>query len=144
MPEKIYKKYIVENGLTQKVKSKIESSKDAFHHLQGVLSNLQHEEFWILLLNRANVVIAKHQISKGGVSGTVIDNKIIFKLAIQNVCSSIILFHNHPSGNLQPSESDIRLTKKIKSGGALIDVKVLDHIIISDRKYYSFADDGII
>ncbi|NQY09799.1 MAG: DNA repair protein RadC [Flavobacteriales bacterium] len=125
-------------------KKKIQSSRDAFNHLQGVMTGLQHEEFWLLLLNRGNKVVAKHIVSRGGISGTVIDNKIIFKLALQHTASSIILCHNHPSGNVQPSQADVNLTKKIKAGGEMMDIKVLDHIIISERKYYSFADEGII
>ena len=105
--------------------------------------DLNHEEFWIILLNRANKVISKEQISTGGVSGTVVDAKIVFRKALETaLASSIILCHNHPSGNTQPSQADFDLTKKLKEAGATLDVLVLDHLIIAESGYYSFADEG--
>lgn len=123
---------------------KITSSKDAFLVLQPHLMDIPHEEFWILLLNRANRVIKPVQISRGGVAGTVADPKIIFKQALDQLASAIILAHNHPSGNLQPSQADIQLTKKLVEAGKWLDLPVLDHLILSDYTYYSFGDDGKI
>ena len=95
-----------------------------------------------MLLNRAHLLIKKKRISEGGVSGTVADPKIIFKLALEELASGIILVHNHPSGNLNPSQSDIDLTKKIKDAGKTLEIQLLDHLIIAGKKYYSFADEG--
>ena len=106
--------------------------------------DLPHEEFHILLLNRSNTVIRKEFVSRGGVSGTVVDQKIIFKIALEHLASSIILCHNHPSGNLKPSDQDILLTKKLKEAGFLLEIPILDHLIITDSGYFSFADEGII
>jgi len=125
-------------------KPKITSSRDVFDHLKADLLDLPHEEFWILLLNRANRVTKKHQISSGGVAGTVADPKIIFKLAVESLASGIILAHNHPSGNLTPSQADIDLTRKLKDAGKLLDIQVLDHIIIAGKNYYSFADESML
>lgn len=122
----------------------IKSSKDVFEEVIGVMSDLPHEEFWILFLDRRNAVIKKSNVSKGGVSGTVADAKIIFKEAMQLLASAIILCHNHPSGNLKPSDADIQLTKKMKEIGNLVDVPVLDHLIITDKSYFSFGDEGLI
>jgi len=123
---------------------KIGSSHDAFQHLQADFKDLNHEEFWMLLLNRANHVKSKHLISKGGQSGTVADPKIIFKTALENQAAYIILAHNHPSGNLKPSNEDIKLTKKMVEAGKFLDLLVVDHLIITDRSYYSFCDEGLI
>lgn len=125
-------------------KPKISGSKDVFEILKADLQDLPHEEFWVLLLNRANRVIKKCQISQGGVAGTVADPKIIFKLALAELASGIILAHNHPSGNLSASQADIDLTKKLKEGGKLLEIQVLDHIILAGQKYFSFADEGMI
>lgn len=125
-------------------KVQITSSKIAYQLFNALLSDLPHEEFWILFLNRNNRVIQKSCISKGGVSGTVVDVRLILKPAIECLASGIILGHNHPSGNLKPSQEDIQLTQKVKQAAKLIDISVLDHLIIGDRKYYSFADEGII
>ncbi len=102
-----------------------------------------HEEFWILLLNRANEILRPVQISTGGVSGTVADPKLIFKQAIEHLASAMILFHNHPSGNLTPSQADKDLTRKLKDAGRLLDIPVLDHLIFTDKAYLSFADEGL-
>lgn len=125
-------------------KPKIGGSADAFEILKADLLDIPHEAFWILLLNRANRVIKKHQISQGGVAGTVADPKIIFKVAVEELASGIILAHNHPSGNLTASQADIDLTKKLKESGKLLDIQVLDHIIIAGKKYFSFADEGLL
>ncbi|MEO5603646.1 MAG: DNA repair protein RadC [Cyclobacteriaceae bacterium] len=125
-------------------KPRITGSRDVFEILKAHLLDIPHEEFWILLLNRANRVIKKHQISQGGVSGTVADPKIIFKVALGELASGIILAHNHPSGNLTASQADIELTKKLKEAGKLLEIQVLDHVIIAGQKYYSFADEGIL
>ena len=125
-------------------KPKIGGSADAFQILKADLLDIPHEAFWIILLNRAHRVIKKHQISQGGVAGTVADPKIIFKIAVEELASGIILAHNHPSGNLTASQADIDLTKKLKESGKLLDIQVLDHIIIAGKKYFSFADEGLL
>lgn len=122
----------------------ITSSKIAYEIISDVLSDLPHEEFWVLYLNRKNEVIKKENISKGGVTGTVADGKIIFKTAINNLASAIILCHNHPSGNLKPSNEDIKLTKKLKEIGLLMDTPVIDHIIVGNNNYFSFADENLL
>jgi DNA repair protein RadC len=125
-------------------KIKISSSADAYNEIRKYLEDLQFEEFWVLLLNRANCVLKAERISSGGVSGTVADPKIIFNKALEILASSVILCHNHPSGNLNPSEADIQLTKKLKEAGKFLEIPVLDHIIYTDNGYYSFADEGIL
>jgi DNA repair protein RadC len=125
-------------------KPKITSSRDAYEILKRDLLDIQHEEFWVLLLNRANRLIRKHQVSQGGVSGTVADPKIIFKSALEELASGIILAHNHPSGNLTASQADIDLTRKLKDAGKLLEIQVLDHVIVAGQKYYSFADEGML
>jgi DNA repair protein RadC len=125
-------------------KEKITSSKEAARIFLDMLDDISHEEFWVLLLNRANKVISKVSISRGGLSGTVVDTRMIFKTAIENLASSIILCHNHPSGSIEPSEADIKITKKIKEAGALLEIAVLDHIIVAGKSFYSFADEGIL
>lgn len=105
------------------------------------LVDLAHEELWVLLLNRANFVIGKQFISKGGQAGTVVDPKIIFKAAIEQNAASVILVHNHPSGNLKPSPSDIEITKKMMKAGLLLEITVLDHLIVNNRSFISFADE---
>lgn len=125
-------------------KPKISTSNDAFKLLNPKLNDLPHEEFWILLLNRANAVVKMECISKGGISGTVVDARLILKPAIEMLASGIILCHNHPSGQLKPSEQDISLTKKIKESARLMDINLLDHIIIGDQEYLSFADEGML
>lgn len=125
-------------------KEKITSSKDVFELFQSIMEDYKYESFWILLLNRANKIIKKTQVSDGGVSGTIADPKRIFKLSLENDASGIILCHNHPSGNIKPSEADIKLTKKIQKGGELLEINVLDHIIIGEENYFSFADENIL
>ena len=125
-------------------KEKITNSNDVFELFQSIMEDYKYESFWVLLLNRANKIIKKTQISDGGVSGTVADPKRIFKISLENDASGIILCHNHPSGNIKPSEADIKLPKKIKEGGVLLDINVLDHIIIGDENYFSFADQNML
>lgn len=123
---------------------KVSTSHDTATIFKPLLSDLPHEEFWILLLNRNNLVIDKVMISQGGLSGTIIDVRIILKTALDKLASSIILCHNHPSGNLMPSEADKEITRKIKEAGKHMDIPVLDHVIIANDDYFSFADEGLI
>ncbi|AKD54542.1 RadC family protein [Spirosoma radiotolerans] len=125
-------------------RAKVTCSRDAYNEMIPHLIDKPHEEFWILLMNRANEIMRPVLISTGGVSGTVADPKLIFKQAIEHLASSMILFHNHPSGNLLPSQADKDLTKKLKEAGRLLDIPVLDHLIFTDKAYYSFADEGIL
>jgi DNA repair protein RadC len=127
-----------------KERDKITSSRDAFEILQPRLGDLKHEEFWIVLLNRANKVTAIERISEGGLTGTVADPRRIFNNALKAEATSIILSHNHPSGNIQPSTMDIELTKKLKKAGEVLDISVYDHLIIGENNYYSFADEGML
>jgi DNA repair protein RadC len=126
------------------IKKTITCSRDAFEIMQSTLADLNYEEFWILLVNRANQVIRKLNISEGGFAGTVADPKKIFKLALENSASGIILCHNHPSGSLKPSDADIQLTRKLKEVGLHLDLPILDHLIIGEEKYLSFADEGLL
>ncbi len=123
---------------------KITCSNDVCKLFQPILGDLPHEEFWVLLLNRSNKVIAKNKVSQGGLSGTVIDVRLILKSAIDHLASSIILCHNHPSGNVQPSDADSKVTKKMSEAGRIMDIPVLDHIIVTDSSYFSYADEGMI
>jgi len=127
-----------------KEKPKIASSQEAYELLKSVLLDLHHEEFWVIMLNRANRLIRMKRVSSGGISGTVADVKVIFKEAIEQLASGLILAHNHPSGNRNPSEQDVRLTKKLKESGLLLDIPVLDHIIFTENNYYSFADEAML
>ena len=123
-------------------RTQIKGARDAYEYILPELIDLSHEEFWIILLNRANHIINKLSISHGGVSGTVVDAKTVFKPAIDKLASGIILVHNHPSGNLQPSPQDVELTKKLKKAGEVLDVTVIDHIIVANAGFYSFAEEG--
>lgn len=123
---------------------KITSSSDAFQLLHGDLMDLTHEEFWLIFLKRNNDVIKKEMLSKGGQSGTVVDSKIIFKRALEESATGLILAHNHPSGNLKPSHEDVQLTKRIVSAGRILEIAILDHLIITNESFFSFADDGLI
>lgn len=124
--------------------TQIKCSKNVADIFGPILSDLVHEEFWILFLNRSNKVINRMKLSQGGISGTVTDVRIIMKKAIEYLASGIIVCHNHPSGNLNPSDSDSKITQKIKEAGILMDIQLLDHIIIADKDYFSFADNGLI
>ena len=122
---------------------KITSSKVVFEIMQPIIGELPHEEFWVLYLNNSNKVIHKSQLSKGGITGTVVDSRIIFKTALEYNATSLILTHNHPSGKLLASDADKEVTKKLKLAGQQMDIFVLDHIIITENGYYSFNDNGI-
>ncbi len=125
-------------------KLKIQSSANIHNLMSEHFADLAHEEFWVIFLNRGNFIIDKKCVSKGGISGTVVDIRIILKQAIESLASSIILCHNHPSGNLKPSNEDILLTKKCKEAALLMDIKLLDHLIFHENKYYSFCDEGML
>lgn len=125
-------------------KPQVQSSRDAFDAIAGQLHDLAHEEFWILCLNRANRILSRDKISSGGVSGTVVDAKMVFRKALDMGASAIILAHNHPSGTRQPSQADIELTRKLVQAGKSLDLQVLDHLIITNDGYYSFADEGML
>jgi DNA repair protein RadC len=125
-------------------KPKITCSEDAYQLMVAHLLDLPHEEFWILMLNKANLVLKKEQISMGGVSGTIADPKIIFRRTIEEGATGIILVHNHPSGNVKPSQADISLTQRMREGGQFLDIAVLDHLIFTNESYFSFADEGLI
>lgn len=125
-------------------KNKITGSEDAAEFFQPILGDLNHEEFWVMLLNRGNVIIDSFMVSQGGISGTVIDVRIILKKALEKMASSLILCHNHPSGTMRASNSDIQITKKIKESAEIMDIIILDHIIIGQNKYISFADEGML
>lgn len=122
----------------------IKSSNDAYEILYADLSDKYHEEFWILLMDRANQLIRKVNISEGGVSGTVADPKKIFRIALTNNSSGIILAHNHPSNNVKPSDNDIKLTKSMVAAGKSLEIQILDHIIVGSDNYFSFADESLI
>lgn len=123
-------------------KIKITSSLIAYQLLQKKLSDLPHEEFWVLLLNRANQVVKEQYLSKGGISGTVVDVRLICRAAIEQGASGVVIGHNHPSGQILPSEQDRQITKKLREALKMFDISLLDHIIVGDQKYYSFSDEG--
>jgi len=120
------------------------SSQNVFEYFHSKLADLPHEEFWILMLNRANKLIDEKRISEGGIAGTVVDTKKLFKMAMERQASYIILCHNHPSGNRNPSSEDVMLTKKMRDAGRILDINVSDHIIVAGNSYYSFADEGML
>lgn len=125
-----------------KDRPKITCSRDSYHVIAPLLMDLPHEEFWILLLNRANKVLDRKMVSLGGTTGTVVDTKVVFKKAIDGQAVYLVLAHNHPSGNIFPSPQDLELTKKLVEAGKILSIKILDHLIIGDKGYYSFADEG--
>lgn len=125
-------------------KTKITSSKDVFNLMQPVIGDIEHEEFWVLFLNNSNKVLAKSQVSKGGVTATIVDVRLLFKRALELATVGLIVCHNHPSGKLQPSNADKQLTQKIKQAGNTLDIKLLDHLIITEKAYFSFADEGLL
>jgi DNA repair protein RadC len=131
-----------DNQISSKVK--ITQSKIAFDLMKGSFHDLKHEEFHVLFLNNSNVVLDQKCISKGGITATIADGRIIFKEAILLNSTALILAHNHPSGNVKPSEADINLTKNLKEFGKCVDISILDHIIIADNLYFSFVDNGMI
>lgn len=122
----------------------ITCSRDAYEVIYTVLDDLNHEQFWVILLNRSNKVLDKIRIGQGGVSAVVVDPKIVFKEAINRLATGIILVHNHPSGNLKPSKADIDLTRNIRQAGQFLDIQLFDHLIIAGGSYYSFADEGML
>ena len=122
---------------------KITSSKAVFEMMQPIIGELPHEEFWVLYLNNANKVIYKSQLSKGGITGTVVDIRLIFKMAFEQNATGLLLLHNHPSGKLIASEADLKITKRIKEAGQTLEIQVLDHLIITENGYLSFQDEGI-
>jgi DNA repair protein RadC len=132
------------DGMQQIEKIPVKSSKTVFHLFYPLLGDLEYEEFWLLMLNRANRVLGRFKVSQGGLSGTVIDTRIILKKALDNLASSIIVCHNHPSGNNEPSDADVRITEKLKKAAEMLEIKLLDHLIIADKSYFSFADEGLI
>ena len=123
-------------------RAKIQSAEDAVEIFQPLLGDLTHEEFWVLLLSRNNSIIGKHCVSKGGLTATVVDARTIFKLALEHTAASMILCHNHPSGNDKPSHEDLKLTKRLKQAGEMLDIAVLDHIIVTSHGFYSFANEN--
>lgn len=123
---------------------KITSSKAVFELMQPILGELPHEEFWVLCLNNSNKVIYKTQISKGGITETLVDIRLVFKHALEHYAVAIILVHNHPSGKLQPSDADLQMTKNVQQAGKLLEIPVLDHIIITEKSYFGFADAGLL
>jgi len=129
---------------TEVFKKNISDSQDAADFFSPLLGDLSHEEFWVMLLNRGNKIIDTFMISQGGISGTVIDVRLILKRALEKLASSIILCHNHPSGNLNASEEDKKITKKIKRAAKIMDIAVLDHLIICNNRYLSFSDEGML
>lgn len=125
-------------------KSKITSSLSVFELMQPIIGELQHEEFWIIYLNNSNKVIQKNQLSKGGITGTLVDVRLVLKNALEVGATGLIVAHNHPSGTLKPSEADKQITQKLKLAAQSIDIKVLDHLIVTEKAYFSFADDSIL
>ncbi len=125
-------------------KPQVRSSRDAYLCIAPAIADLPHEEFWLLLLNRANLVTAKERISSGGIAGTIVDPKVVFRRVLEHSASSVILAHNHPSGTLRPSDADISLTKKLVAAAESLDVQILDHLIVTEKSYYSFADEGLL
>ena len=123
---------------------KVTSSKVMYQEMYPIIGELAHEEFWVVYLNNSNKIIFKAQLSKGGITGTIVDVRLVFKIALEQNAVAIVLAHNHPSGKLQASEADIQVTKKIKNAGLQLDIPVLDHIILTEHGYFSFADEGIL
>lgn len=125
-------------------KKKITSSVSVFELMQPIIGELEHEEFWIVYLNNSNKVIYKSQLSKGGITGTLVDVRLVLKQALEVGATGLILAHNHPSGTLRPSEADKQITKKLKNASESLDIKVLDHLIVTEKAYFSFADENLI
>ncbi|GAA4948843.1 DNA repair protein RadC [Algibacter agarivorans] len=125
-------------------KKKITSSISVFELMQPVIGELQHEEFWIIYMNNSNKVIQKNQLSKGGITGTLVDVRLVLKNALEVGATGLILAHNHPSGTLKPSEADKQITQKLKVASQSLDIKVLDHLIITEKAYFSFADESLL
>lgn len=126
----------------QDIKPRIQGSKDVFTLMHPIIGELPHEEFWVLYVNNSNTIITKHQISKGGLTATLVDIRILLKKALEAMSVAMIICHNHPSGKVHPSKADLVLTKKISKAAQILDIKLLDHIIITQKSYFSFADEG--
>jgi len=124
--------------------TRINGSKEVAEIFMPLLGDLAHEEFWVLLLNRNNKVIDKFMASQGGITGTVIDVRLIMKTALEKMATSMVLCHNHPSGGLTPSEADLQITRKLKEAGRILEIQVLDHLVVTQKSYYSFADEGVL
>lgn len=131
----------LEEGLKQE---KITSSRDVFDIMQPILGELAHEEFWILYLNNSNKVLYRQQLSKGGITGTLVDVRLVLKQALEVGAVTLILCHNHPSGTLQPSSADKNITKKLSNAASSLDIKILDHLIVTEKAYFSFADEQML
>jgi DNA repair protein RadC len=125
-------------------KNKITSSASVFELMQPIIGELQHEEFWIMYLNNSNKVIQKSQLSKGGITGTLVDVRLVLKNALEVGATGLVLAHNHPSGTLKPSEADKQITNKLKIAAESLDIKILDHLIITEKAYFSFADETLL
>ena len=123
---------------------RVTCSRDAYQVIAPMLADLYHEEFWVLMLNQANEVMDKSMVSSGGLTATIVDIRVFFRIALEGKAAGVIAVHNHPSGNLKPSQADITLTQKLVQGGKTIELPVLDHLIISEKGYYSFADEGLL
>lgn len=122
----------------------VKGSKDAANYLRPEIGDLSHEEFWVIFLNRQNKILDKQKLSQGGMTGTVIDVRLVMKLALEKHATSLIFGHNHPSGNLEPSDADRKITRQLKEAAALMDIPVIDHLIVTQSGYFSFADEGIL
>ena len=125
-------------------KTSISSARDSYNIFSQHLSDLRTEEFWAIFLNQKNQIVYKTQISKGGISGTLVDVRVLFRIALEHFATSIIVAHNHPSGSLKPSLEDIQITKNIKNAGEILNVTLLDHLIIGDNSFFSFAEEGLL
>ena len=125
-------------------KISIKSSAEAFAVFFPHLSDLRTEEFWVIFLNQKNQIIYKSQISKGGITGTIVDVRVLFKMALEHYATSIIVAHNHPTGNLKPSDADLKITRNIKNAGEILDIKLTDHLIIGENAFFSFQDEGLL
>ena len=123
---------------------KINSSKDVFELLQPVLGDLPHEEFWIVYVNNSNKVLHKEQLSKGSITGTLVDVRLVLKKALEYGAIGLVLAHNHPSTTLKPSEADIKITEKLQTAAAALDIKILDHLILTEKAYFSFLDEQLL
>ena len=126
------------------VRGQIKGSKDAANYLRPEIGDLSHEEFWVIFLNRQNKVIDKQKMSQGGMTGTVIDVRLVLKLALEKHATSLIFCHNHPSGNLEPSDADKKITRQLKDAAALMEIPVIDHLIVTQSGHFSFADEGML
>lgn len=124
--------------------SKIQSSKDAANYIRPKIADLNYEEFWILFLKRNNDIISSVKVSQGGIAGCIVDVRLVLKNALEQNATSIIFCHNHPSGNIEPSNADKKITRQLKEAAAIMEIPVIDHIIVTQTQYYSFADEGLL